>query len=716
MKKPIDKIYSLILSMLLLVSLCRVGTVSASGMSVLGHGPVENEIGFPLLLSTDTTNQLWILDALKSSICIFSDNFKYVSSWSLPFSLPSTIHFLDMQISPDYCWIMMNDFLYQLTRDGKLLKELNLKTIPGIGIHTIQQFAVIADSIFVFVDSLTNEALMIDLSQPNQVPVPVMENDMILLVKDVQSYQNLFYFLCQDSYNSFDTTYSLYQYDSQGFKLRKAILDKTNIALPVGISVGLSGDCYLYSEQFQYEVYSSEFVFMNSYMSAIADFKQYQPELIPFSQSTVLLIHPYQGIYIYNGMEIALKISVAKGDSSFLMPSSVCGNNQQVVAYDSITKKVHYFYYETWKSSFPIGFMQTSPTSESHIQLFQSSGTEFFVSSQGMYLRLFKYNPSTWTGHEIEIPSYIPPQCAVFIRMKDNRIYLYSWLDSILYSFMEGSSTPVKIQIPKVENSSSMNLCRICIDESGYMFLLLPSLNKVYIFDPTGSLTHQFSLKTQNYYGYSDIKVFRDYLVLSNFTLCQIEFYTKKGEWLNQFGSKGSILYPKESSFYSNQVDWLNYPVSLNTYENTVWIADSGNSRVVIYQGEASSELIKIELQIGSKSAYINGNRIELDAPPFTENGRTLVPLRFIGEAFGAAIEWDASTKTVTYTLGSTSIIVVIGSPVAIVNQEKKTLDVPPKLVNGRTFVPLRFISESFGASVIWEAATKKIYIEFNKK
>jgi hypothetical protein len=153
----------------------------------------------------------------------------------------------------------------------------------------------------------------------------------------------------------------------------------------------------------------------------------------------------------------------------------------------------------------------------------------------------------------------------------------------------------------------------------------------------------------------------------------------------------------------------------LGVFDKTLWITDSGNSRVVAMRGKSNPDLVKIELQIGSKSAYINNNRIDLDAPPFTENGRTLVPLRFIGEAFGASVVWDGNTKKVTYTLGSTIIEVIIGSTIAVVNGEKKNLDVPPKLVNGRTFVPLRFISESFGASVIWEAATKKIYIEFNK-
>jgi hypothetical protein len=57
----------------------------------------------------------------------------------------------------------------------------------------------------------------------------------------------------------------------------------------------------------------------------------------------------------------------------------------------------------------------------------------------------------------------------------------------------------------------------------------------------------------------------------------------------------------------------------------------------------------------------------------------------------------------------------VLGSNIAIVNNKKVVLDVPPEIKNGRTFVPIRFVSENLGAQVEWEASTQTITIKYPK-
>jgi len=99
---------------------------------------------------------------------------------------------------------------------------------------------------------------------------------------------------------------------------------------------------------------------------------------------------------------------------------------------------------------------------------------------------------------------------------------------------------------------------------------------------------------------------------------------------------------------------------------------------------------------------FINGTALETDVPPVLVEGRTLVPFRAIGEAMMAKVDWDNSARKVTLTLGDKTIHLVIGDKTAYVNGEAKTLDVPPMLVESRTMVPVRFISEAFGASVEW--------------
>jgi hypothetical protein len=124
---------------------------------------------------------------------------------------------------------------------------------------------------------------------------------------------------------------------------------------------------------------------------------------------------------------------------------------------------------------------------------------------------------------------------------------------------------------------------------------------------------------------------------------------------------------------------------------------------------------ITVKLQIGNALAFMNDKEYRLDAPPYIKNSRTMLPMRFIGESFGAAIGWNAEQRKVSYTLDNIVIELVIGNINASVKKGEKTeqykLDVAPEIVNGRTFVPVRFVSEQLGAEITWEANTKKVTI-----
>ena len=101
-----------------------------------------------------------------------------------------------------------------------------------------------------------------------------------------------------------------------------------------------------------------------------------------------------------------------------------------------------------------------------------------------------------------------------------------------------------------------------------------------------------------------------------------------------------------------------------------------------------------------------------LEAAPYIKEGRTMVPVRAIGEALGAQIGWQEAEQKVTASLGDTEIALYIGQSRAEVGGETKTLDAPPQIVEGRTFVPLRFISEAFSCNVRYIAATSQILVE----
>ncbi len=111
-------------------------------------------------------------------------------------------------------------------------------------------------------------------------------------------------------------------------------------------------------------------------------------------------------------------------------------------------------------------------------------------------------------------------------------------------------------------------------------------------------------------------------------------------------------------------------------------------------------------------SVILNDKMIFFDVPPIIEDGRTLVPLRAIFENLKAEIEWDDFTKTITAKKNDKTIRIQIGNKIATINGDQYNLDVPAKIINGRTLVPLRFISESFDAEVLWDDKNKIVYIK----
>jgi|GEM_PF-3539694 len=107
----------------------------------------------------------------------------------------------------------------------------------------------------------------------------------------------------------------------------------------------------------------------------------------------------------------------------------------------------------------------------------------------------------------------------------------------------------------------------------------------------------------------------------------------------------------------------------------------------------------------------LDGTAIEFDVFPQVTDGRTLVPLRAIFEALGAEVSWNAETQTVTGTKGNTTVVLPIGSTSPTVNGQVVNIDVPGTVVNGRTLVPLRFVAESFGVHVNWDAEARQVTI-----
>ncbi len=112
----------------------------------------------------------------------------------------------------------------------------------------------------------------------------------------------------------------------------------------------------------------------------------------------------------------------------------------------------------------------------------------------------------------------------------------------------------------------------------------------------------------------------------------------------------------------------------------------------------------------------LDGRSLGFDQKPVIIEGRTLVPLRVIFEALGAEVEWIGETSTVVAQKGDVRVEMKIGNNEYFVNGEKKALDVPPQIVNGRTLVPARAVAESFDCDVDWMGSMNTVIINSNKE
>ncbi|MBE7035977.1 MAG: hypothetical protein E7403_01635 [Ruminococcaceae bacterium] len=125
----------------------------------------------------------------------------------------------------------------------------------------------------------------------------------------------------------------------------------------------------------------------------------------------------------------------------------------------------------------------------------------------------------------------------------------------------------------------------------------------------------------------------------------------------------------------------------------------------------AEGKDVEIKFSVGDDTLLINGESVTVAKPYVVGDGVTLVPVRVITEAFGATVGWDGETQTVTLTYPDVNIILQINNPVAEVNKRAETLLSAPELTNGYTMVPLRFISENFGAVVSYDNETRAITV-----
>ncbi|MDF2524720.1 MAG: copper amine oxidase protein [Clostridiales bacterium] len=201
---------------------------------------------------------------------------------------------------------------------------------------------------------------------------------------------------------------------------------------------------------------------------------------------------------------------------------------------------------------------------------------------------------------------------------------------------------------------------------------------------------------------------------------------TAKFSFKNLNGSKYDVLRSDNGGQYKKLTD---FPVSDSEYTDKyvltghiylyiVVVYDSKGNVISNYgpykavaEKSTTSSSKNIILQLDNPDAYVNGVRNTLSVKPFLQEGRTMVPLRFISEALGAQIGWYGSEQRITVDMNGINITLWIGRSDAIINNETVYLDVPAMISNESTVVPLRFVVESLKLIVDFNDNTKQITI-----
>ena len=149
-----------------------------------------------------------------------------------------------------------------------------------------------------------------------------------------------------------------------------------------------------------------------------------------------------------------------------------------------------------------------------------------------------------------------------------------------------------------------------------------------------------------------------------------------------------------------------NVPVTFKKGEINVTAA--ANEAVVVWTVPAEKAFV---LTIDEKDADVFGEKASNDVAPKIVKDRTMLPARFVAEKLGATVEWNGEKQEVTVKSDDVTIVITIGAKTALVNDKEVELDSPAFIENDRTYTPIRFISESLGATVNWNGATEQVVI-----
>jgi hypothetical protein len=163
------------------------------------------------------------------------------------------------------------------------------------------------------------------------------------------------------------------------------------------------------------------------------------------------------------------------------------------------------------------------------------------------------------------------------------------------------------------------------------------------------------------------------------------------------------------------------------TFDGSAWTADvllqEGANSVVVEARDTVGNVSQVTLTVayrrttdvvltvGKTTASVGDRTVDMGVAPIINQSSTMIPLRFVSEILGATVDWNAGLQIITITLGKRVIQLQVGSLMALVDTDVVSLTAAPMLSQGHTLVPLRFISESLGATVAWDGVLKTVTV-----
>jgi sugar lactone lactonase YvrE len=253
---------------------------------------------------------------------------------------------------------------------------------------------------------------------------------------------------------------------------------------------------------------------------------------------------------------------------------------------------------------------------------------------------------------------------------------------------------------------------QIVLDKDNFLWVLDSSSSKIFRFDIQGNL--MLTIQSNRSLSLQNLKN------IDTDEQGQLHVLDGSGKIL-VFSAQGNVLESKDlGKHLSSQAYHFTIENSNPGYhilaDNNQYYHLLGNLAIENKIQNLSLEEIKkvISLRIGSRILVQVGFDMTLiEEAPFIDatTNRSMVPIRAIAEIFGAVVLWNAAKREVTLQWNQQTIRLIVNSDIAWINGVQHQMDARPVIRRDRTFVPLRFISEAFGAHIQWYATDKKIVI-----